>query len=341
MIHVFRLISVIAICLTVLACSRERNQWHEPAAQPGPAAATPAPTVNEKGERIVLFAPLDPGPLTAIFPDARLDFPYRAAERVDLLLRGHDGRVGETLPDSFTPRWDQGRVAATAGAHVVVLSRVLDLKRHKGSSGTPPIPDSVEALVELRVLDVNGRAMYHKRMQGRSDVATSPKLAAAAAAPESRAAWDALDAGLGSLRTFLAAQNDLSNAPTPATEMNPAALVLVPVIFDVAPAGAEIEVDGIFRGHTPLTLHLPVRELPIRISLAGHIPWERIVTPEEGMKIQPILAPEGGAAREAAPAAPAAPEAAPAAPAAPVDGEAPVEPAAPAPTPAVEEPAAG
>jgi len=332
MVHVLRLISVIAICLTVLACSRERNQWQEPADQPGPAAATPAPTVNEKGERIVLFAPLDPGPLTAIFPEARLDFPYRAAERVDLLLRGHDGRVGETLPDSFAPRWDQGRVAATAGAHVVVLSRVLDLKRHKGSSGTPPIPDSVEALVELRVLDVNGRAIYHKRMQGRSDVATSPKLAAAAAAPESRAAWDALDAGLGSLRTFLAAQNDLSNAPTPATEMNPAALVLVPVVFDVAPAGAEIHVDGIFRGHAPLTLHLPVRELTIRIGLTGHIPWERTLTPADGMKIQPILTVEGGAA-------PA--EEAPAVPAQPVDNEIPVEPAAPAPTPAVEEPAAG
>ncbi len=331
----------------MLACSRERNQWQEPAAQPGAAAATPVPTVNEKGERIVLFAPLDPGPLTAIFPEARLDFPYRAAERVDLLLRGHDGRVGETLPDSFAPRWDQGRVPATAGAHVVVLSRVLDLKRHKGSSGMPPIPDSVEALVELLVLDVNGRAIYHKRMQGHSEVSMSPKLASAAAAPESRAAWDAFDAGLGSLRTFLAAQNDLSNVPTPATAMNPADLVLVPVIFDVAPAGAEIQVDGIFRGHSPLTLLLPIRELPIRISLAGHISWERNVLPADGMKIQPILTAEGGAAAsEPASAEPAPAEMAPAVPVKPVDNEIPVKPATEsvvpvAPTPAVEEPAAG
>lgn len=341
MVHALRFASVLCLCLAMAACTRQRNQWSEPAAPASDGA--PAATVNAKDERIVLFAPLDPGPLVAIYPNAGLELPHQMANRVDLLLRGHDGRVGETLPESFAARWDQGRVAATAGAHVVVLTRVVDLKRTKGSPGTPPIPDRIDAVVELRALDVDGRAIYHKRALGRADAQTSPKLAAASSSPESRATWDALDSGLGSLRTFLAAQNDLTSAPTPATALDQVEIVLVTVEFDAAPAGAEIQVDGIFRGHAPLTLRLPERALPVRISLEGHVPWEREVTPVEGMRIQPVLQPEGGAAPapEAAPAD-APTEAAPAetAPA----PEAPAVPAPEAPAPAAradEEPAAG
>ncbi len=318
MVYALRSLSVLCVCLVVVGCTRQRNQWQEPSA--GSGAAVPAP-LSLEADRIVLFAPLDPGSLGALYPDARLDLPHRMANRVDLLLRGHDGRVGETLPDSFAERWDQGRVAATSGAHVVVLSRVVDLKRTKGSPGTPPIPDRVDAVIELRALDVDGRAIYHKRALGRSEAATSPKLAAASASPESRATWDALDSGLGSLRTFLAAQSDLTNAPTPATEM--VSIVLVTVEFDAAPEGAEITVDGIFRGHAPLTLRLPERSLPIRISKEGYVAWEREVMPVEGMRIQPVLTVEGGVpAPEVAPV-----PAAPADPAPPSDDE--------------EEPAAG
>lgn len=314
-----RFLPVICCLLVLAACTRERNRWQPPAepAAGTPVAAEPAPVplVEKNGDRIVLFAPLAIGPLAEGFPDAKLEFPYEMAKRVDLLMRGFDGRVGETLPVSFAARWDEGRVPATGGCAVVVLSRVNSITMIKGSSGTPPVPDRYDAEVEMRVLNVDGKAIYHKRAIGSYEQVPSPKLAAAGSRPESRAAWDALDAGLANIRTFIAAQNELATEATSATTVPPAALL--DVTIDAAPTGAEIYVDGAFRGHAPLTLQLPARALRIRIILDGYEVWEKSVMPEAGMRIQPVL--------KAIPAAPVSSVA----PAAPV-------PATPAATPLPE-----
>ena len=54
------------------------------------------------------------------------------ANYIDLLAKNADGRVGESLPDSGSAEWDQGRVAATRGAHLVVVTKVIDLLRVAG-----------------------------------------------------------------------------------------------------------------------------------------------------------------------------------------------------------------
>ena len=338
----------VVLALSCLAgCSQERNRWTEAEAKAAEAAPQPAASatdgggVNDKSaKRIMLFAPTDIGPLVAIYPAARLDFPHSMAQKVDVLMRESDGRVGELLPDSGAPRWDEGRVPATAGVHVVVLSRILELRVKKGQPGVTSRPDRVEAIVEVRALNVDGKTVWRKRAGAEADVPTSPKTLTASARPESRAAYDALDAGLGALRSWLATQSDLVARPASATdESAPAAAALIEVEIDSEPARADIFIDGVFRGNTPQKLRLPPRPLAVRIERKGYVTWEQPqVKPEPGMRIQPALQPIAVPAAPAAPVAPPAAETAPT-PSAPAATEAapteppvvPAQPVAPAP----------
>ena len=323
-------IAVVLALSCVVGCGKDRNRWTEADAKAAEATPPPATTATDGGavtakvaDRIMLFAPTEIGPLAAIYPEARLDFPHDMAEKVDVLMREYDGRVGELLPESGAPRWDESRVPATAGVHVVVLSRILELRLHKGQPGVAARPDRIEAIVEVRALNVDGKTVWRKRAGAEAEVPTSPKTITAAARPESRASYDALDAGLGALRGWLATQSDLVDRPTRASEeVVPAAAALIEVEIDSDPAHADIFIDGVFRGSTPQKLKLPPRTLHVRIERKGYTTWEQPqVKPEPGMRIQPALQPV------------AAPPAAPA-PAAPPAAEAPAAPAPAAPEPA-------
>lgn len=292
---------LLAVLALVLAGCQDRNRWTEEDARVAQAKPPANPDSLARDARIMLFAPTDPGPLAAIHPDARLDFPHRMATRVDVLMRDWDGRVGEILPESGAKRWEEGRVPATGGTHVVVLTRVLDLRRIAGQPGVAARPDRVEALAEVRALDVAGRTIWRRKASAEADVPTSPKTVTPAARPESRAAYDALDAGLGALRQWLATQPDLTKQPQGGIE--PAAATLVAVEIDSDPKGADVLIDGVYRGTTPQKLKLPPRALTVRIERQGHQPWERTLSPEEGMRIQPVLLTLGAPA----PAEPAAP----------------------------------
>jgi hypothetical protein len=286
---------ILAIALVLLACAacRRAGQTYDGTTAPATAAEEPATVAGHTRQRIVLFAPTGIGPLAAIYPAARLDFPHALADRVDLLMPGHDGRVGEVLPDSDAKRWDEGRVPATAGAHVVVLTQVVSIDRVEGSIGIGNRPSRVDALVELRALDVNGVAIYRKRAVAQADVPTSPKVVSADGRPESRAAWEALDSALSDFRTFLAARNELADQPTALSQQpGPAAAALVPVTIDSDPPKADVMIDGRFRGTTPLTLKLPAREITVRIERQGYAPWEKQgLVPSPDMTIQPALLP--------------------------------------------------
>jgi hypothetical protein len=323
------------VCLA--GCGRAGNRWDEADASAtgatpagaAPAAATDGASIDDRhAARIMLFAPVEVGPLAAIYPEARLDFAHRMAEKVDVLMREYDARVGESLPDSGAARWDEGRLPATGGVHVVVLARILDLRLHKGQPGVVARPDQVEAFVEVRAVNVEGKTVWRKRAGAAVDAPTSPKTITAAARPESRAAYDALDAGLGALRGWLATQPDLSDRPQRAWEDTApsAAAALIEVEIDSDPGRADVLIDGIYRGTTPQKLKLPPHALKVRIERQGFLPWEREVTPQAGMTIQPALQPVAAPASSAPPAVPAP---VPAAPPSPATGM-PVAPATPA-----------
>ncbi|MBA3686501.1 MAG: PEGA domain-containing protein, partial [Planctomycetes bacterium] len=300
------LVLALATVALLAGCRIERNKWQEEPAPEAPATANgeapvpaprPAPVIDPEtgNKRIVLFAPTDIGPLAELYPEAKLDFPHEMAKRIDLLVRDADGRVGELLPSSEDPRWDKGRVGATYGSHLVVLTRVLSLKNVHGSGGAGGQSDRVVAFAEMRAFDADGKLVFTKKASGESAISQSPKTLSASAKPESRAAWQAIDHAFGVLRRFVAEREDLSGLPNRASQDPlPTPAPQVEVAIDTDPARADIVIDGQYRGTTPQTIPLPTRPVTVRLERQGYQAWERQITPSAGMRIQPALEPLAG-----------------------------------------------
>ncbi len=75
---------------------------------------------------------------------------------------------------------------------------------------------------------------------------------------------------LSSVREELARSDDAFIAESPATRSH-----LSIVAISSNPAGAEIEVDNAFLGHTPAEVPLAIGERMITITKAGYKPWQR------------------------------------------------------------------
>lgn len=247
-------------------------------------------TVEQPGgdQRIVLFAPTALGPLREIYPDGRVELPHKMANYIDLLAKDADGRVGESLPESGSSEWDAGRVSATRGAHLVVLTRVIDLHREPGEADVHGATERQIAVIDLRMVDVDGRIVLSKQIKGESPVQKRGKFTGPTNEPESLATWQALSTGAGLVRDFLASHQDLRSVPKQEVAN---AINQIDVLIDSDPAKADILVDGVFRGTTPQTIPLPAKEVTLSIERQGYQPWSRKLTPQVGMKVQPALVP--------------------------------------------------
>ncbi len=281
------LILLAVVLVAAASCQRRgANKWDAPAEGTAATAATSdaAPAVADT-RKIILFAPVATGPLTPMYKDAKLDFAYELANRVDLLGGDADGRAGEHLPLSDADDWTKGRVPETAGANLVVLTRILKLETLDSGGGPNGRESRIQATVDMRGLDVNGFQVFAKKAVASASTGGSPKLMGDAARPESTAAWNACSTAVGALITFIKSRNDL--ATTPSTETGPS-VVLVPIDSD--PAKADVLTDGQFKGTTPMKLTLPTtKPVTVRIERQGYQPWERTVTPSAQMRIQPAL----------------------------------------------------
>jgi hypothetical protein len=280
-----RLAPALVLVLCACGCSgRSGNVWQ------GDAPAKPMMGETRARGTIVLFAPVAIGPLAPIWPEAGATFTADLAERIDVLGRkaDADGRFAEALPASDAPAWSQGVVAAARGAHYVVLTRILDVQEVIDPAGTGPGRSaSAGALCEMRVLDQHGNVVFQKRGRGDWQGQVSPKFPGPGAKPASQAAWLACSNAVGALLAFLEQRNE---APEAAATVQAGAIVSVEIASD--PAGADVLVDGIFRGTTPCTLPLPARPLLLRIERQGRQPWERTITPDAGMRLKPALEPK-------------------------------------------------
>jgi len=280
------LLGVLLLALSFTACSRESNKWKEDEA----AAAQPAAvTVDKAGGdlRIVLFAPLALGDLAAIYPEGRSELPHKMANYIDLLAKDADGRVGESLPESGSKEWDNGRVAATRGAHLVVLTRVIELRREVGAVDVHGANDRQIAVIDLRAVDVDGRVVLNRQIKGESPVQKRAKFSGPTNEPESLATWQALSTGAGLVKDYLAEHQELRSVPKQEV-LN--AINLVEVSIDSEPSKADILIDGAFRGTTPQVIPLPpAKEITVSIERQGYQPWSRKLVPVTGMRIQPAL----------------------------------------------------
>jgi len=285
----YTLLLIVLLSLSFTACSREANRWQEEA----PTAAKPeAVTVEQAGGdlRVVLFAPTALGKLADIYPDGRIELPHKMANYIDLLAKNADARVGESLPDSGSSEWDSGRVAATRGAHLVVVTKVIDLRREAGEADVHGATERQIAVIELRMVDIDGRIVLSRQIRGESPVQRRAKFTGPTNEPESLATWQALSTASGLVRDYLADHPELRNVPK---QDVPNAINLVEVSIDSEPSKADILIDGAFRGTTPQVIPLsPAKEVTVSIERQGYQPWTRKLVPVSGMKIQPALEPK-------------------------------------------------
>ena len=254
----------------------------------GDTAREWSPDADLAGRRVVLFAPVDLGPLAEIYPDADLVYARNMAQRIDATVQDSRAFVGSALPDSGDPRWEaEGMLGEARGAHVVVLTRITNIERRN----RPGTDDMVVVTARMVALRGDGVEVWRKTTESSYSLRLNIRAQLQPAGqPESRAAWEACRRNLTALRYWLELQPDLTvtdPADDPEEEMAP----LVDVQIDSDPQNADIIVNGTFRGHTPMTVPLPVRELTLRIERQGYHPWERKITPSSAMNLSPALTP--------------------------------------------------
>lgn len=88
-------------------------------------------------------------------------------------------------------------------------------------------------------------------------------------------------------RQFINDANEILTEPVEENET-------VKVQFMSTPAGADIEIDGIYMGSTPATIPFQKGVHTVRISMAGYESWEKKVMFFEGLKVNPTLGKEKG-----------------------------------------------
>lgn len=283
-----RLAALALVILTVAACTpRDRNTWHP--APPGGVSSARVQRPDEAAPRrtAVVFAPVAIGALAEAWPDASEKFTYDLADRIDVLgaKADADGLAAPGLPASDDAAWRAWPVEGTSGADLVVLTVVQSIERKDAPAATQGGRAlTCTTVIEMRALDAYGNVVFAKRGRGDWTGVPSPKFPGPEAKPESKTAWEACSNAVGALLEFLEKRNEaVAAGPAPTAEQ----LVDVEIASD--PTGADVMVDGIFRGNTPCTLKLPVKRQAIRIERGGHVPWERVMVPDAGMKIRPAL----------------------------------------------------
>ncbi|MHC5067470.1 MAG: PEGA domain-containing protein [Planctomycetota bacterium] len=267
-----------ALCLAVVLAGGCRDARTWPADGAVEASAS---------ERVVLVAPVAIGPVAEFNPAAEGDFARDIAVDLELFYDNIQAWVGETLPRSDSERWQGGIVGSAAGAHAILLTEVKTVELQKIGATEYQI-----ATVRLRAVNARGDEIYVNELTGKSINKTLAKTKQVPAAnPVSKAAWEATRSLL------LAFGRWIEDQPLNAdiwTDKKVDEAVLVDFTIESNPAGADIYVDGVFRGTTPTVVPLPVRQLTLRLQRQGYQVWETTFVPESGMSLNPGLEPLAG-----------------------------------------------
>ncbi len=266
----------VLLAALVAGCAPRESTHYQLDAE-GPASATAPSMAAAPAEQrpIVLFAPLALGPLAEIIPAARDEWPSDLADRVTWNTRidgrPHAGRHNRHLPASDAADWSRGRVPGTRTVKLVVLTQVLEVGERLGEATAQGRARYATATVEMRAIDAEGTLVFRKRGQGEAEAKDSPKFLGPANDARVKAAWQATTAVLGALLAHQAVTADGAPADSVAG--------VVPVRITSDPPGADVVVDGIYRGATPLELKLPARAVELLIERPGYLPWKRTVLP--------------------------------------------------------------
>jgi PEGA domain/Trypsin-like peptidase domain/Curli production assembly/transport component CsgG len=192
-----------------------------------------------------------------------------------------------TLPGSIQTAAGMSRVGRLLDADILVTGSILryDVERRLFDGfGTSARQDIYRMAISLQVIDVDsGRVRFSKTFEVERKQ-TYPKATSAPSRPVNRIS-ELLSALLDQ------AQKDLTSALMQVAAGLGAAGQFVQVPVTSRPAGADVILNGVYMGSTPLNLQLTLDSHEIAIELPGYQPWRRRVKVNPGMTIEVNLAP--------------------------------------------------
>lgn len=185
------------------------------------------------------------------------------------------------------PALQPGTIEGVPAELESLIFRMLEKEPAKRPASMTEVAELLEELVPVPVRN-SGRT---------SRVREAPLIA-----PKSKLPWLVLAAGLSVL--VVAGVIATREPPTPALVeplpvVQPAPPPLQPVVvesivvqLESVPSGAEVSADGVLLGTTPLSLRRPAgSQLPISVTLAGHVSLQRTLGFEASQPVTLTLVP--------------------------------------------------
>jgi len=205
-------------------------------------------------------------------PEARLDMVRQEIKLPDML------RTGKGITD----------VGHLLQADALVTGSIVryDVERRTFEGfETSALQDVFRMALSLQVLDVkSGRVQFSKNFE----VERTKQYPKASSAP-----GQPIDLTSELLEALLdMAQPDIRSALTQVVGGLGAAGQFVDVPVNSMPAGADVILNGIYMGKTPITLQLALDIHEIQVVLAGYEPWSRRFRTEPGKGIEVSLVPQ-------------------------------------------------
>ena len=277
---------VILICCLIIgsACQRERV-WLDPSQ----SKEKDPNNVSEIDGRLILLAPAAMDAIKDTYSEAPRGY---AKQVINWLERG----VGSTtflyapsLPDASAAIWGTGPIAAAAGSNLVILVALDSLEEVPGVNAPGGPRTDLLAKVTMRVIDAQGQTVWQKTHTAQVENSMSPKFRSGPGSAPGRAVWNANKKCISALKDWLDAKSDKETFGKEEPVQPKPQLGQVKVHITSTPLGADVLVDGQFKGNTPLDVYLPLKEVEISIERGGYQAWRRKLKPSTGLEIKPIL----------------------------------------------------
>ena len=210
-------------------------------------------------------------------------------QRVDaILLESEFGRLSGLVDAEKAVK-----LGKLLGANAVVMGTVLDVSsRSKEFSGYGIATRNtvVTGSVRIRVVDIeSGHVSFSRISKGSATFLTSNF----GGVNNSDVAYAVIEGALENLRSdddFKARMSGVQDKQLAAADSRTPQLIEVE--FMPKPDNCDVEIDGKYVGGSPLKRKLATgKEYKVRISKAGHTPWEGSVVPEAGLRISKELEP--------------------------------------------------
>lgn len=209
---------------------------------------------------------------------------------VEVVERARMDQINKELAfGNFSGMADESKIAQygkMAGAKILVTGSLLKADTEVkgfGGYGVSTRSSQTVATIRVRACDVEkGVIVYSTTVKGSSSSFSTNAGGSGNRDPQSAAVEDALK-NLGKDAKFKELFAKLDKGP----DQKAAA---IKIEIKPIPDNCDLEVNGVYRGSTPLTLELSEGvTVTIKLTRAGYVPWEKTVMPVAGMHISPEL----------------------------------------------------